>query len=112
MNDAASQTSQSYVQSCVSRVNGAYGIDCNSGRIQMAHNRIYNNTSGAVLDNLNYARLGEDTQVITEANEFVDYANDDFRIKNSAATWGQGFGAGDGPAAGGGSPGNMEGGLQ
>lgn len=43
----------------------------------------------------NYEASGND------ADEFVDAANGDYRIKSTSIYWGKGIGAGDGPASGG-----------
>jgi hypothetical protein len=40
----------------------------------------------------------------SDADEFVDAANGDYRIKNTSVYWGRGIGAGDEPASSGGIP--------
>jgi hypothetical protein len=39
--------------------------------------------------------------MVSDADEFVDAANGDYRIKNTSIYWGRNIGAGDEPAAGG-----------
>lgn len=56
-------------------------------------------SAGNCLTDSNYTTDSDD------ASEFVDTASGDYRIKNTADAWGYGFGAGDQPAAGGGSNG-------
>lgn len=46
---------------------------------------------------------GNITTAGSDADEFVDAANHDLRIKNTSTYWGKGLGAGDEPASGGGN---------
>lgn len=84
--------------------NGGWGILYgNTGFVSFANNRLRNNTSGdfSITDHLlpvswNYTATG------TDADELVNVASDDFRIKNTSTLYGFGIGAGDEPASGGG----------
>lgn len=62
--------------------------------------RLRNNTSGAITATSTgeAIELSNDTTSGTDADEFVDAANRDYRIKYGSAYWGKGIGAGDGPA--------------
>jgi len=84
-------------------VNCVTGIDGNTNaRFILAGNRLRDNSSA------NYATTGnsltsvDDTSSGTNANEFVDAASGDYRIKLGSAIWGKGIGPGDQPASSGG----------
>lgn len=103
-NSTASQTDLFNVRSCCITGNGAAGIDGNSaaGRMLVTHTRLRDNTSG------NFAGMGnwpDDllnyTTDTDDASEYVNAAGGDFRIKNTAAIWGMGFGVSDEPQSGG-----------
>ena len=103
LSSVASQTLQQRVINCLCTGNGAYGLDGQSAaNMWMANNRFRDNTSGNTNGLGNYPSPGEYTTDSDDATEFVDSAGGDYRIDNAAATWGGNYGAGDGPAAGGG----------
>jgi hypothetical protein len=62
-------------------------------------NRFRDNTSGNINNNGNYQDFGSYTTDTDDASEFVDAANNDFRIKNTATIWGDNFGVSEQPAA-------------
>lgn len=92
--------------------NGGYGIDGQSeARVVATGNRLRDNTSGNINGLGNYPTdLNNYTTDAADADDYVDAANGDFRIKNTAAIWGQGFGVADQAAAGGGGGGPLVGG--
>jgi hypothetical protein len=104
-NSAPTQTSQ--VTGCVVVKCSAYGIaaTANLCNALIANNRLRNNTSGNFNGFGNYPTDNNDTSSGTDADEFVDSAGGDYRIKNTSDLWGKGYGAGDEPAAGGGGGG-------
>lgn len=102
-NSTASQTAYHHITGNMI-VNCNVGIDGNTGgnaRIIAQGNRLRDNSTN------NFANFGNcptDDNLIsagTNADEFVDYANGDYRIKNTSSLWGKSYGAGDQPASGG-----------
>jgi hypothetical protein len=85
-----------YVQRSVIVGSTTYGVDGLNTTIE--DSRLRNNTSGDILDTGNEHSMGNDTSAGTDADEFVDAANGDYRIKYGSSLWGKGIGAGDGPA--------------
>ena len=93
------------VNNCMIVNNGTYGVEMTSTATIVANNnRLRDNTSGNFVgfgnwptDQRNLVGAG------TDADEFVDAAGGDLRIKNTSDLWGKGIGAGDQPAAGGGA---------
>jgi len=84
----------------VNCVNGIEGST--NGRLLLSNNRLRNNTTA---DHTNVANANTEFDTVTagtDADEFVDAAAGDYRIKLGSAIWGKGFGPGDQPAAGGG----------
>lgn len=80
-----------YISGC-----GGYGIVIKSGCAGLlVRNRIRSNTSGAVSAASDIPELDSDTSSGTDAAEFVDATNGDYRIKATSALWGEGYGAGD-----------------
>lgn len=85
------------VSGCVIVGSGTYGIDVTgTGRMGVWNSRFRNNTSGNFngvadwpTDWNNLLSAG------TDADEFVDVAGGDFRIKSGSALHGKGYGAGD-----------------
>jgi len=104
-NSAPTQTSQ--VTGCVVVNCGGYGIAATADLCNalIANNRLRNNTSGNFNGFGNYPTDSNNTSSGTNADEFVDAAGGDYRIKNTSSLWGKGYGAGDEPAAGGGGGG-------
>lgn len=69
--------------------------------------RIRDYTSAAITGTLDWSDPplnGNITTAGTDADEYVDAASGDYRIKNTSTYWGKGYGAGDQPAGGGGGP--------
>ena len=92
----ASQTTQYQIRNCVLSGNGAFGVDAQSAaNTWLVNNRYRDNTSGPTNGMGNYPEFDAYTTDTDDATEFVDASGLDFRIKNSAASWGRGFGAGD-----------------
>jgi hypothetical protein len=70
-------------------VSGANNVELSGNRFRNNTSGAFNSISGEVLD------LSNDTSPGTDADEFVDAANGDYRIKATSALWGKGIGAGD-----------------
>jgi hypothetical protein len=105
-NSQASQTSWHNIQRNVIANNSGAGIEANSAANVIAtNNRLRNNTGGDFTNAGNYPTDQNITAAGTDADEFVDYAGKDFRLKASSSYWGLGIGAGDEPSAGGGGGG-------
>jgi hypothetical protein len=98
-NSTASQTDYYRVEQCMITGNGGFGINPNSdaGRFLIEGNRLRDNTSGNYGSAGNYPTdLNNYTTDSDDATEYVSTgANGDFQIKNTAAIWGQGYGAGE-----------------
>ncbi len=102
---AASQGGTSVVRQCMSTGNTGAGINGSSQSYVLAYgNRVRDNGSSVVnilnhpTTELNYTTDSDD------ATEYVDAANAtvslrDFRIKNTSAIWGKGYGVSDQPAS-------------
>lgn len=105
----ANQTQVHEIMGCMITGNGAYGIDAQSAaRVLLAQSRLRNNTSGNLNGFGNYPTdLDINTSAGSDANEYVDSANGDYRIKNTSSLWGQGYGVADQPASGGGVVGDL-----
>lgn len=103
----ASQVQTNLIEGNTVTGNGGYGINTQSAANALAtRNRVDRNTSGNFNGFGNYPTdMDNYTTASTDAAEYVDAANGDFRIKNTAATWGMGFGPSDQPSSGGGSSG-------
>lgn len=111
----ASQTGVNTVEDCQITGNGlsgtGYGLDAQSqARVLLRHSRFRDNDDGDINGMLNYP-IDIDNYVTDsdDTTEYVDAASGDFRIKNTAATWGMGFGVSDQAAAGGGGGGGSYG---
>lgn len=101
LNSTASQTNNWHVRNCCITGNGGYGIDANVARTFLAGTRLRDNTSGNLTDFVNHPiDMSVYTTDSDDATEYVDSGAGDYRIANTAATWGLGYGAGDEPAAG------------
>ena len=101
----ASQTAWYDLSGCIITGCGAYGADAQSaGRLVAANNRLRDNTSGNFNGFGNYPTdLNTYTTDAADSDDYVDASGGDYRIKNTAAIWGQGYGVADEPAASGGS---------
>jgi hypothetical protein len=94
---------QQQISQCMIVNNSTYGIDYAQSPTIVTDSRFRNNTSG------NYTTtsidqgifINNDESAGTDADEFVDAAGKDFRIKNTSTIWGKGYGPMDEPAAGG-----------
>jgi hypothetical protein len=93
----ASQTNIQQVVGCVVVGNGGYGINYNTNAHVLAYNnRVRNNTSGQLLFSSNRPDyFGNETSAGTDADEFVDATNGDYRIKAGSSLWGKGYGVAD-----------------
>lgn len=99
-NSGAAPTSHNvvYAKNCFV-ANCGVGINTQNTAARIFENRLRNTTNYTVPVNSiiagNYEAAG------TDADEFVDAANGDYRIKSTSIYWGKGIGAGDEPASGG-----------
>jgi hypothetical protein len=101
----ASATGTYIIEDCQITGNGGYGVNPQGAApVMVGHCRLRDNSSGNLNSLLNYPTdLDNYTTDSDDATEYVDFAGGDLRIKNTAATWGQGFGVSDEEAAGGGA---------
>lgn len=99
----ASMTTHSRITGCVLADNGAYGVDfgTNSTPTHVSGNAVFDNTSGQ-FGNAGSINTAHNVTSGAAADEFVDSAGGDFRIKNTSSLWGKGYGVSDQPAAAGG----------
>lgn len=97
----ASQTEYHETHNCMITGNGAYGIDGQSGaRWITTGNRLRDNSTGNITGLGNFpVDLNNYTTDSDDATDYVDAAGGDFRVKNTAAIWGQGYGVSDQAAA-------------
>ena len=96
LNGTASQTVLHEIHSCMITGNGSAAIDGQSAALVLLSTcRVRNNGSGVV--NLSNAPTDwdVDTSAGTDAAEYVDSANNDFRIKYKSTFWGKGVGVSD-----------------
>lgn len=102
-NATASQTMWHQVIDSVF-VNNVIGIDGQSqARILISNCRLRNNSTSNFDGLGNYpSDFGNDVTAGTNADEFVNAAAGDYRIKNTSSLWGRNLGPGDEPASGGG----------
>ncbi len=101
-NGTASQTVYHDISNCYFSGN-TYGIDANGSRTIAKNNRL---RDSGTANFANFGNFPTDYNYITDsddATEFVNSGAGDYRIKSTAAIWGKGYGAGDGPAASGAS---------
>jgi hypothetical protein len=101
-NPTTAATDWHTVVGCIITGNGAYGVDSQGqAKIDLQNTRLRDNTSGNINGLENYSTdLNNYTTDSDDATEYVSAgANGDFRIKNTAAIWGQGYGVSDQPAA-------------
>lgn len=86
------------IAQCLLTGNGGYGVDGKSGRVYLCGNRLRDNTSGNITSMGNYPTdLNNYVTDSDDATEYVDAANDDYRIKLGSTIHGKGYGAGDQP---------------
>lgn len=92
--------------------NGGWGANQSSSAGMLAsNNRLRNNSSGNFTGMANYpSDIANETAAGTDADEYVDAAGGDYRIKNTSTIWGKGYGVSDQPAAGGSTRGYIIGG--
>lgn len=100
-NATASQTVQHKVLNSMITGNGTYGVDGSSAAYLLAlGNRLRDNPTANLGNLLNYpTTFNNYTTDSDDSTEYVSVAGGDFRIKNTAAIWGQGYGVSDEPAA-------------
>jgi hypothetical protein len=96
-NGAASQTVWHNINNCYIANCGTYGIDANGSRTNAFGNRLRDNASGNFNGFGNYPTDSNDTTDSDDSTEFVNAGAGDYRIKNTAAVWGKGYGPGDEP---------------
>jgi hypothetical protein len=103
-NGTASQTVNHNVVGCYFANNTTVNLDASGARVNALGNRLRDSTANFA----NFGNYPTDSNYTTDsddATEFVNAGSGDYRIKNTAAVWGLGYGAGDEPAAGGGGGG-------
>jgi hypothetical protein len=106
--NGTSSSHNGVIHKCVIVNGAAWGIkNLGSGKPFILDNRFRDNTSGNVTGNGSVPDLGSYTTDSDDATEFVNTAIGDYRIKNTASTWGKGYGAGDEPAPAGGGGGSI-----
>lgn len=105
-NSAASQTQNVLLSGLMVTGNGGYGLDFQAtGNIILQNSRLRDNTSNNINTSLLNYPIDQDnyTTDSDDATEYVDASSTfDFRIKNTAAIWGKGYGVSDQPAPSGG----------
>lgn len=90
---------QQQISQCVIVNSSAYGVDLAQSPVIISDTRFRNNTSG----NYTATSVGQglvlttDESAGSDADEFVDAAGKDFRIKNTSVLWGKGYGPADEP---------------
>ena len=96
----AAQVCNNMITNC-----GGWGVNQSSSVGMLAsNNRLRNNTSGNFTGMGNYPTdIANETAAGTDADEYVDAAGFDFRIKNTSSIVGRRFGVSDQPATGGGT---------
>lgn len=77
--------------------NGGWGLDGVIANCRIFRSRFRNNSSGDITSTSNGFVIGNITDAGADADEFVDAANGDYRIKFGSPYWGMGIGAGDAP---------------
>ena len=94
----AAQVCNNMITNC-----GGWGINQSSSVGMLAsNNRLRNNTSGNFTGMGNYpSDIANETAAGTDADEYVDLAGGDYRIKSTSSIVGRRFGVSDQPAAGG-----------
>jgi hypothetical protein len=103
----ASQTMYSQIRNSIITGSGGYGVDGQSqARLYLSQNRFRDNTSGSTNGLGNIPPFDSYTTDSDDATEYVNAATFDYRIKSGSAIHGQGYGAGDQPAVGGGTSGS------
>lgn len=97
-NPTASQVDYHTVRHCMVTGNGGYGIEAQSAAVFAFQNRLRDNTSGNFNGMGNYPTdMNNETTDAADADDYVDAAGGDFRIKYGSAIWGKGFGVADAP---------------
>lgn len=90
--------------SCIFVNNGTYGVDTGGDNVVLTNSRLRDNGT-ADRSNTNIPLVDCVTSAGVDADEFVDAASGDLRIKNTSSLWGKGIGAGDEPPPTGGGGG-------
>jgi hypothetical protein len=99
-------TAGNEVNSCLITGSSGYGINAGVSHVTVLKSRLRDHTSGNITNLGNYPiDINLYDTDSDDTTEFVDAAGGDYRIKYGAATWGQGYGAGDEPAPSGGGGG-------
>lgn len=101
LNSTASQTQLYQIIGCCITGNGTNGIDASASRVMCFGNRLRDNTTNFA----NFGNHSTDNNYVTDsddATEYVDSSGGDYRIKSTAAIWGQSYGVSDQAASGGG----------
>jgi len=103
-NPSAASGQQSSITNNVITNCGGYGINLgtNTQTWLLAQSRLRSNTSGNTNNMGEVPPINNYTAAGTDADEFVNAAAGDYRIKYGSAYWGLGIGAGDEPAPSGG----------
>ncbi len=96
--NTASQTGYTEVSNCMITGGGAYGINPGGANTNLlvTQTRLRDNTSNNFNTFGNYPTdLNNYTTDSDDATEYVNTAAGDYRIKNTATIWGQGYGVAD-----------------
>lgn len=96
-NATASQSAYHRVAGCIVTGNGVAGIDAQTNANVIASgNRLRDNTGSNLANFANYPTdMDNYTTDAADSDDYVDAASGDFRIKNTAAIWGGGYGVSD-----------------
>lgn len=90
------QTLMANIDGCIFVNNGTYGLEAVNERVLVLNSRFRNNGT-ADRSATNIDLLYCETGAGTDADEFVNAAGGDLRIKNTSDLWGRNIGAGDEP---------------
>lgn len=102
---AGTRTNVGFVRNALIVRATTYGIDVTGTTRHVFLNNAFRDCSSGNVNGGGNHPLNDTTITESDADLFVDSANLDLRIKNTSAYWGRNLGAGDQPAAGGGSAG-------
>jgi hypothetical protein len=99
---SATNSDGSKINKCIVVGNGGFGYSQpnTNNFLVLSDCRFRNNTNGDVSNSQHYLEVNNDFSAGTDADEFVDAAGGDYRIKKTSLLWGRGLGPGDEPASG------------
>lgn len=91
-----------HVAGCLITGNGGRGINAQNDRVFVANNRVRSNGTGEIVGLNNWPTHLNDTTSGSDADDYVDAANHDYRIKTTSTSFGRNRGVADQAASGGG----------